>query len=121
MLTPLFGDADLYVNVGKDTMASRTSYDYSSLSSTGIDTVTVSSSDAKYIASKCNPAQGQSSCIINIGVVGFSSVTAYYTLVASTSNAVLRVDGTAQSGAVLGSNYTNYVFDVRQPGTTVRA
>ncbi len=41
---PLFGDADLYVNVN-GMMPTRSSFQYVSLSSTGVDSVIVRSSD----------------------------------------------------------------------------
>ena len=82
------GDADLYVNVGTNTFATRSNSQYRSLSATGVDRVVVSSTDRYYPGSLCDPARHAASCIVNIGVYGFSASSAFYILQASTTSSM---------------------------------
>lgn len=111
-LSPLFGDADLFVNLN-DQPATPSNYQYASISGTSDDIVTVSYLDANYLSSECNPANAQGSfCMVRIGVSGFSDFT-YYTLLATAGNPVLLLNGISQAGSANASAYTEYVFEVR--------
>jgi hypothetical protein len=115
-LTPIFGDADLYANIGIDEPATRSS-PFRSLSATGTDQIIISSTDPRVRNTSCDPALGQTLCTVRIGVFGFSEETAFYVLVATTSNLVQLLDGVAQYGTVSRNNYTYFFFDMRQDRT----
>ncbi len=119
-LTPVYGDADLFVNVGGSRVANSNNADYRSMASTGNDMVTVRSTDDKYINSTCNPANANSNteCAVSIGVQGFSPAS-YFTLVASSTNAVVLLDGTSFSTSVGANEYREFIFEVRVPNTQV--
>jgi hypothetical protein len=116
-LTPLFGDADLYVAVN-GLYATRTNHAYLSMSSIGMDEITVRNTDPAINGTLCDPSQGASVCSVNIGVFGFSVDDAFFVLVASTSNAILLSDGAAQAGQVNASDFQYFMFLVTNPNAT---
>jgi hypothetical protein len=70
-LTPVLGDADLYVAINSTGPATKTNADFRSTSIDGAEVITISANDTR-VTSKC--ALGQA-CPIHIGVNGFSNAT----------------------------------------------
>lgn len=118
-LSPLFGDADLYVNL-HDYPATPHSFDYSSISASTDDIITVTSNDTAYASSPCNPANanGSSFCEVRIGVSSFSYFS-YYSLLASSVNAILLLNGVSQSSSAVAGVYTQFIFENRMSNAEI--
>ena len=119
-LSSLFGDADLYVKLNDTEPPGPNNWDYFSMFSDGDDIITISMSDYQYQRSECNPARanGAAFCVVRLAVSGFTDLT-IYSIVASSANAILLLDGVSQSGSVNASRYQQYIFENRYSAAEV--
>ncbi len=70
-LTPVLGDADLYIAINSSLPATKSNADFRSTSIDGAEVITISANDTR-VTNKCIVGQG---CTIKIGVNGFTNAT----------------------------------------------
>jgi len=117
-LSQLYGDSDLYVNLNGEE-PSFGNAQYYSMNANGDDLITISSSDSAYQQSPCNPANANASfCVVYIGVGGYSAL-ATYAVLASSTNAILLLEGMSQSASVNASQFMQFIFEVHSSGLEV--
>lgn len=111
-LTPLVGDADLYVALNGQP-ASPLNFQYASYAQQGTDQVFLRYTDS-ILPTYCNIRQD---CRIQVGVFGFTA--ALFTLVAQSTSNSLLIEGIPQQGGVLPGEYAYYVFEQVDPTVAV--
>ena len=113
VLSPMFGDSDLYVSLNGQTPTS-TNRQYMSTASRGVDRVRVRAYDAAY-KQFCSL---EHVCPVRIAVSAFSRTQ--YNLVATTSNTSTLLLANVPLRDVVGSRETEYfVFHNDQPGAAI--
>ena len=112
-LTPVLGDADLYIAINSSTGATSANAVYRSTSVNGAETVTLLSSDSRLAA-----CVGVAVCTINIGVYGYSNSTYTVQVVSGQSLTTLQ-DGVPLFDVVDATGYNYYVFRNENPAANL--
>lgn len=114
-VSPTFGDSDLYVRLNAS-LPSRNlgGYDYTSQSATGLEQVTIRTTDTQWLASPCATSAPNGQCVVTVGVYGFS--TSRYTITAWTSLRELE-DGVPLVASVSGNDLDYFYYTASDRST----
>lgn len=94
VITPLYGDPDVFISLGDGRLPTRAQADYASRYSWGQDLIDVNASDAAF-RNHCggdDGADGSARCAVNIAVFGFRASSYVITSTSGTGLTVLRED-----------------------------
>ena len=118
-VTPTYGDPDLYVNLGGG-IPTYSNWTYKSMSSSGADSVVISTAGAGCRYSSSSPDRCScSDCTVLIAVIPFSANASYSILVTTASSVTALQDNVPVRGSVSSGTYQQFRFTSPSAGSSL--